>query len=196
VSRRVAGMNINELLKQKSMTKYELSKMSGLPQTTVSDICNGKVKIEKCTGETLYKLAKALNVDMEILVEDVLIYRPSFDAFKSNVCHLVKDMGDIDFIIETLEKDKVRRLWNRKWYPESLYTLAMVDYLSRINELPLCDQYDDLRVVCLEKIIYPVGIIVRCVASKSEQPKIDSYNNAIPEFKRFNIIENEVRNVI
>ena len=28
-----------------------------------------------------------------------------FDLFKSNVCHYVKDKGDVDFIIDTLSKD-------------------------------------------------------------------------------------------
>ena len=30
-------------------------------------------------------------------------YRSSFETFKSNICHQVKDMGDIDFIINTLD---------------------------------------------------------------------------------------------
>ncbi|MCL1808640.1 MAG: hypothetical protein FWG42_02610 [Clostridiales bacterium] len=35
-----------------------------------------------------------------------------------------------------------------------------------------------------------------CTALKSEAPKIESWESAIPEFKRFNIVENEVRNVV
>ena len=189
-------MDINELLKQKDMTKYFLSKISGVPYTTVGDICNGKVRIEKCSGETLYKLARALNVTMETLVEDVLAYRSSFETFKSNVCHMVKDMGDMDFIINTLESDKIRKLWNRKWYPECLYMLAMLDYLCRENELPICANYNDIRSAKLQKPIYPAGIITLSVLSKSEEPKIESLKEAIPEFKRFNIIESEVRNVV
>jgi transcriptional regulator with XRE-family HTH domain len=190
------GMDINELLKQRKMTKYGLSKYRGIPQTTVNDICNGKVKIEKCSGETLYKLAKALKVPMETLIGDAIAYRSSFETFKSNTCHLVKDKGDINFIIEMLEADTIRKYWHWKWYAECLYLLAMVDYLSRENGLPLCGKYEDIRAGRLEKVIYPLGIITKCFFFKSEQPKIDSYNNAIPEFKRFNIVENEVRNVI
>ncbi len=48
-------MNINTLLAQKNMTKYRLSKLSGVPFTTVSEITTGKTKIKNCTGENLYK---------------------------------------------------------------------------------------------------------------------------------------------
>jgi len=188
-------MTINNFLEQKNITKYKLSKISGVPYATISDICTGKAKIEQCAAGTLYKLSKALDVTMEDLIADSMEYRSSFETFKSNVCHMVKDMGDINFIIDILESDKIRELWNRKWYPECLYMLAMVDYLSRENDLPLCANYNDIRSARLQKPIFPSSIIAMSVLSKSERPKVDSLNAAIPEFKRFNIVENEVRNV-
>lgn len=188
-------MNINELLKQKGMTKYRLAKVSGVPQTTVIDICSGKAKIEKCSADTLYKLAKALEVPMETLVEDAMEYRSAFETFKSNVCHMVHDMGDMDFIIDVLESDKIRKLFDKRWYPESLYLLAMVDYLSRENGLPLCKDYGDIRRARLAEPIFPASIIAMSVVSRSGQPKKESFDMAIPEFKRINIVENEVRNV-
>ena len=63
-------MIINDLLKQNNMTKYRLAKQSGISQTTIIDICNEKVKIEKCSADTLYKISKALNVSMEVLIEE------------------------------------------------------------------------------------------------------------------------------
>jgi len=188
-------MNINELLKQKNITKYKLSKVSGVPQTTIIDICSGKARIEKCSADTLYKIAKALNVSMETLVEDSMEYRAEFEVFKSNICHLVKDIGDMDFIIETLETDKIRKLYQKRWYPESLYLLAMVDYLSRENGLPLCKDYNDIRRARLTEPIFPASIIVMSAAAKSDKPKADSLNAAISEFMHFNIVESEVRNV-
>ena len=44
--------------------------------------------------------------------------RSSFETFKSNVCHHVKDMGDLAFIIETLENDTIRELYKKAWYLE------------------------------------------------------------------------------
>ena len=188
-------MNFNDLLKQKNITKYRLSKISGVPFTTISDISTGKTQIKKCSAETLYRLSKTLNMTIEELIEENMEYRSTFETFKSNVCHMVHDMGDINFIIETLESGRIRKLYQKHWYPESLYLLAMVDYLSRENQLPISAEYSDIRKVRLSEIIYPAGIIAMSAVSKSELPKQDSFEKSIPEFKRFNIVESDVRNV-
>ena len=56
-------MIIDDLLKQTHMTKYRLAEQAGIPHATLSDICSGKTKLEKCSAETVYKLA------MELLAE-------------------------------------------------------------------------------------------------------------------------------
>ena len=122
--------------------------------------------------------------------------RGSFETFKSNTCHYVKDRGDLDFIAEILESDEIRNLFNKHWYPEALYLLAMVDYLSRINDIPLCTKYNDLRSAKLERHIYPVGILLNSEVLHSDEPLRSAEKAAIPEFRRFNIIESEVRNVV
>ncbi|MBR5156168.1 MAG: helix-turn-helix transcriptional regulator [Clostridia bacterium] len=66
-------MNINEILSNIGMTKYRLAKLSGIPHATLSELCSGKTNIEKCSGETLYKIAKVLNVSMESLLDDRMI---------------------------------------------------------------------------------------------------------------------------
>ena len=188
-------MNINAILAQKGISKYRLAKMSGVPQTTVIDICSGKAKIENCSGETIYKLAKTLGVSMESLVVNSMEYRPAFETFKSNVCHSVKDMGELDFLITTLETGKIRELYEREWYAESLYLLAMVDYLSRENDFPLCADYNDIRQIKLQRTVFPASVLAMCAAYKSDEPKSESLREAIPEFLRHNIVEAEVRNV-
>lgn len=65
-------MGINEILSQSGMTKYRLAKISGVPHATLNDLCSGKTHIEKCSGETLYRLATALQVPMETLLEDAM----------------------------------------------------------------------------------------------------------------------------
>ncbi len=65
-------MSINEILNNIGMTKYRLAKLSGIPNATLSELCSGKTSIEKCTSETLYKIAKALNVSMEFLLQDAI----------------------------------------------------------------------------------------------------------------------------
>ncbi len=63
-------MNINTILKENNMTKYRLAKLSGVPHATLNNICSGQAQIEKCSAETLYKIAKVLNVSIEDLIKD------------------------------------------------------------------------------------------------------------------------------
>jgi hypothetical protein len=104
-------------------------------------------------------------------------------------------MGDIDFIIETLEANEIRKLYERGWYREAFYLLAMIDYLSRMNGLPVCTNYNDIRSQKLEKPNFPASVVVSYAATEDESIKEKALANAIPEFIRFNIVESEVRNV-
>lgn len=63
-------MLLEDLLTKRGMTKHRLSVLSGVPRATLNAICSGKTKIEKCSAATVYKLAKALDVPMELLTED------------------------------------------------------------------------------------------------------------------------------
>ena len=189
-------MTIQDELNKKNISIYRLAKMSEVPYATLNDICNGKASPEKCSAETIYRICQALEIPMEDLLASYVLKRSSFENFKSTICHRVKEMGDIDFIIDTLESGEIRTFYDRKWYPESLYLLAMIDYLSRENEVPICSDYDDLRTCKLEKPIYPTGLKAVSAATKSDKVLKDAVKTAIPEFKRFNIIEEDIRNVI
>ena len=63
-------MIIESLLKKQNMTKYRLAVEAGIPHATLNDICSGKTKLEKCSAETVYKLAKAIGVSMELLTAE------------------------------------------------------------------------------------------------------------------------------
>mgnify|MGYP003297724680 CR=1 FL=1 len=69
----VMEMNLNIIIRQSGMTKYKVAKLSGVPHATLNDLCSGKSRIEKCSAETLYRIAKVLNVSMESLIETVII---------------------------------------------------------------------------------------------------------------------------
>ena len=178
-------MTIQDALQEKNMSIYRLAKTSQIPYATVNDICNGKARLEKCSAETIYRLAHALNVSMEELLAPCFIKRSSFENFKSTVCHRVKELGDINFIIDTLESQDIRTYYNRKWYPESLYLLAMLDYLSRENDVPLCDDYDDLRQCKLENPVYPASIRALSAAAQNDAAIKEAAKTAIPEFQQW-----------
>lgn len=189
-------MLINELMAAKQLTKYKLSKSSGVPYTTVNDICSKRAQLEKCSAETIYRLAKTLDISMEALLEPCFDKRISFDLFKSNVCHRLKTLGDIDFIIDALEKDDILAYYKKEWYAESFYLLAMLDYISRLNDVPLCDRYNELRKCKLMQPIFPSGVLAEAAVHGDAAYKVRALNAAIPEFAKYNIVESEVRNVI
>ena len=63
-------MDINVILEEKGITKYRLSKESGVPHATLNDICTGKTNIGKCSAETLYRIARVLGISMESLIQE------------------------------------------------------------------------------------------------------------------------------
>ena len=87
---------MNELMKQKAVTKCRLFRNSRVSYTTICDICNGKTKLENCSAKTVYKVAEALGVSMESLLDFASSEWGSFELYKSSVCHCVKEMDDID----------------------------------------------------------------------------------------------------
>lgn len=61
-------MYLQTMLDQKNITKYHLSKISGVPKTTVIDICSGKSSLDRCSAKTVYQIAQALGCTMEELM--------------------------------------------------------------------------------------------------------------------------------
>lgn len=189
-------MDINELLKKKRMTMYKLSKLSGIPHTTINDICSKKTCLKNCSVETVYKIASALEVSIDELVSSFFEKRCSFETYKSNVCHQLKELGDIQFLIKALTEDNITKYYKKSWYLESLYLLAIVDYVSRENNVELCNKYDYLRKIKLPKPVFPQDVIATSLVMKSDLPKTEALMHAIPEFVRHNIVESEVRDVV
>lgn len=62
-------MTIRKLLQDMEMSRYLLSKISGIPWATLSDIYSGKTKLNRCDARTLVKLSKALGRSIEELLE-------------------------------------------------------------------------------------------------------------------------------
>ena len=62
-------MNLQTMLDERNLTMYKLSKMSGVPKTTVIDICSGKSSIDGCNAKTVLLLSRALGCSMEDLMK-------------------------------------------------------------------------------------------------------------------------------
>lgn len=99
-------MDLQTYLEQKKISKYHLSKISGVPKTTITDICAGRSDIERCTAKTVMQLAKALECTMEEIMEM---------ASPFDVSGLPKDKSYLEcglpaFLQESLEA--MKKAWN------------------------------------------------------------------------------------
>lgn len=96
-------MSINEILINIGMTKYRLAKLAGIPNATLSELCSGKTSIEKCSGETLYKIAKVLNVSIESLLDDRMITLARERSYEYGLPSYLQH--DLDIYKEALSKN-------------------------------------------------------------------------------------------
>lgn len=60
----------------------------------------------------------------------------------------------------------------------------MVDYLSRENDLPLCNDYDDLRQMRLQAPLYPFSVVIADAVSNDQQRMKASIILMISHFSR------------
>ena len=135
-------------------------------------------------------------MEREKVLETIFEKRRNFEVYKSNVCHLVKDWGDLEFVLTIITTNQVQILWNKHWYPEALYLLGIVDYLSRINDIPLYKMYSEMRCSKMKIMIYPADAILMDIISKTNTHKEEALKNAIPEILRHNIVECDIRDVV
>jgi len=119
----------------------------------------------------------------------------NFENYKSNLCHLVKSMGDLHFIIAILKKGIIDYLFKKDKSLECFYLLGMVDYLCRVNGLPVNAGYGYIRKYTMENLIYPEGVDFICYLEGNDKCREEYLKEAIPEFLQFNIVEGNIRNV-
>ena len=133
---------------------------------------------------------------LRIMNEDL-----SYDTFRSEVCHMYHFDGDYEFIRKVMKSNLVVYLWDKNEYAKALYALAMIDYISWKNGVPLFDEYEQMRKCKLEDTLYPSAIVMMDRIERSNRNR----NQAIEEcrkdecgvfFFRHNIIERSIEDVI
>jgi len=119
-----------------------------------------------------------------------------FENFKSNVCHSLKHMGDLEFLLSILKSNEIQDYYNKNQLLECFYLLGMIDYLCRVNDLPFDSEYNYIRKYKLETPVFPSGVYVLCSVYGNDKPKDEFLKEAIPEFLRYNIVESGIRDVV
>lgn len=117
-----------------------------------------------------------------------------FEVFKSNVKHYIKYEGQTGFICSVLENDEIGNLVQNGEILNALYLLATIDYLSRLNLVPLYSGYNKIRRLKMEKTVVPQSIYFESVFMG--YPIEIMINKCIPEFSKHNIIEGDLFDVV
>ncbi|MCM1057653.1 MAG: helix-turn-helix transcriptional regulator [Firmicutes bacterium] len=65
----MSGLDFQTYLDRRGITKYRLSQISGVPKTTIMDICAGRSELERCSARTIRQLARALDCTMEEIMD-------------------------------------------------------------------------------------------------------------------------------
>lgn len=190
-------MELLDLLVKKNISQYRLAKMSDVPQTTISDICSNKTSIEKCSASTLHKLAKSLNVTVEdFLVKQIdNVSLKDYEVFKSSICHMYKSMDVHDFIKEVVSSRNIEKFYKNKEFAKSFYLVAMLDYACDTHHIERIEKYDFFRSLSLLEPMYPLSVVTLDLTMNTNKNKKESLKEALPQFKRFNIIESDIENV-
>lgn len=123
------------------------------------------------------------------------IFAEDFEIYKSNVCHMLRGRGDLNFIQTILEDNTIGQLAANRLTGYALYLLAMTDYISKENDIPICTAYDNLRKLKLPELAIPVSIRLGIKMFGNDDMFQEVYKQAIPEFLKYNILEGDIRNV-
>lgn len=174
-------MNFEKELKKRGTNIRSCSIQSGISYATLYPIIKGRVDIGTCSYFTVAKLAKFLGYRPDEIVYEI----EDFQTFRNKLHHRIKQ-NELELILETVEGDDVFRYMRHEDYLKALYLVASVDYLSKKNDIPLCDKFDDVRKIRLNMPYY-VGDSALLGSAR---------DRCIDEFLRYNIYEGDLYDAV
>ncbi len=174
-------MNFEKELKDRKVNIRSCSIQCGIPYATLYPIIKGQVEIETCSYSTVARLARFLGYRPDEIVYE----KEDFQTFRNNLHHRIKE-NELELLLEIVEGNDVATYMRHEDYLKALYLVATADFLSKKNEIPLCDKYNDLRRTKLEQPYY-VG------DSSLSSPSAD---DCIAEFVHYNIYEGDLYDAV
>ena len=192
---------LRSVLNDKNISLYQLEKASHISHATLNDIYNERSNIDNCSILVMSKIAASLNMDIDDLYKkltyrdlSLFTYNEDFDLFKSDTLQRLKREKEEDFIKRMATTDVINNFYQNNKYKEALYLLALLDYLSKKNSLPLLKQYDYLRDYKLDKVYVSKSLYLLLAYKSTTITSI--YKECIKEFLKYNIVEAEIDKVI
>ncbi len=174
-------MDIKQYLRENHISIRKMSIITSIPYTTLSEIVNGKVRMEDCQYKTLKPIADFCNISIDRLVYT----KEPFQIFRNNLHHDLKRYGDIALAIMLLKNKTTDYYYQNDDILKAMYVLSLVDHILKKHDLPLCSDYDFLRSHKLKEPYY-VG----------DHSDFSAPGTFIPEFAEHNIFEGDLYDAI
>ena len=187
-------MNFQELLESKQMTGYALAKSTGIPYTTINDLINGRTIIQNISLKNAIKISETLNIKIDDLAK--LEAKPliEFRYFRNNLLHELKRLDVKDFLDKVIKEKEIDYYYKNNGKEYAYYLLALIDFLCNKNDLEIYSKrYNELRKEKLGEPFFVGSDLLHY--DTIEEAEKEFGIKAIPEFKKFNIIEEDVFNV-
>lgn len=168
-------------LKKQKLNIRTCSIKSGIPYATLYPIIKGQVDIGTCEYYTVEKLARVLGYRPD----QIVYHKEDFQTFRNNLHHAIK-RNELQTVLDIIERKDVEYYRFHSDHLKMFYLLATVDYLSKKNDIPLCDKYNEIRNMKLEEPFY-VGDAA--FLDRNQEP-------GMLEFARYNIIEGDLYDAV
>lgn len=187
-------MTLKQLLKNKNITAYNLAKETRIPYSTICDLVNGKTSITNLSLKYGLAIADYLKMDPRKLLELTTVELIDFRYFRNNLLHDLKRTDPKVFVNRLISRKEIDFCVKNNGLDRALYILALIDYLSKQYEININpNRYSSLRKKKLKKPLFPGSDLVRFDSIEEAEEKLGI--KVIPEFKAFNIIEEDIWNV-
>ena len=187
-------MNFKHYLENKNITIYKLSKETGVPYSTLLDLANEKTVFSNISLDHAIKIADYLKLDCKALLKFNNFSKDEFRIFRGNLLHELKRRNPINFSNFVIQKRYIDYYMKNGAYEEGLYLLALIDYISRINDMPTyTKRYNNYRKAKLAKPFFVGSSLIGFDSIEEAETKLNI--KVIPEFKKYNIIEEDVFNI-
>ena len=187
-------MTFKEFLIKKNVTGYSVAKSTGIPYTTINDLINGRTIIQNISLKNAILIADLLDVDVKLLNNLEKYKTIEFRYFRNNLLNELKNNNPLIFAKKIIKTKEIDFYYKNDAKPYAYYLLALVDYLYRENDLPIfSDRYNEIRQEKLEKPFFVGSDILKFETIEDAEKQLNI--KVIPEFKKFNIVEEDVFNV-
>ena len=128
-------------------------------------------------------------------MKNVLMSYSDYTNYTSEICHMLKRMGDFSFVQNILDFVDIDLLLQSNRKKHALYTVAIIDYISKENNIPIKAELSKYRNLKMETLSFTKGIETYTKIVKKNDMKEKALTAAIDEFLIYNIVESSVRDV-